>query len=924
MPIYQDSPNIYYGGIYIRGRRGPTGPVGPQGPQGLAGEYAGQGVQGTQGVPGSQGPQGESGSQGPQGVPGSFVSVGPQGSQGSQGVQGAVGAQGSQGVQGSQGPQGTIGVTGAQGVQGSQGITGTQGAQGSQGTQGVQGHTGNIGPQGAQGAQGSDGSQGAQGAYSLLSKIVEYVAGSYSTAPTASTIKANNPAHTSATELKLNPGTGSTIYSQLHSSGANSVLVLFSEDGSWSAVFLIAGNVTYNSLNNYFTIPVSYQTGHGSGSWPSGDLIVEYQRVGNQGPIGAQGVQGTTGATGSQGAQGATGPQGPQGLHGLTNKGTWSGATAYVVNDFVTLNGTSYVCIVAHTNHTPPNVTYWQVLAQAGSQGVQGAEGPTPSGSAYEVLLVGSTPGTATMGPLTANHIPSLSSLYAALSGTSVSTANWIIEAASGDGLRVSQNGSTNLPIESYGTGAQANLAIKRGRGTRTVPTAAQNGDVIGGMTTHAYSGSTFLAGAYIKSAITGAQGATNFPTNLTFGVTSGTQSIVAMTINSDGTIAVGSQTMIDNLNAGYLGGKSVSEVITDEGGTLLPGSVVNFLDDLGSYEALTFDAQGVQNVGAQGTMQSGNFSDRLGHTIAPVDAQIGEGFIGYDPVSGALVIEGVAGADGTEPDGGEDGYDGKATIITAGDGGNAEADIVDNTAHYGGNGASLYVRAGAGGLGDPGDSGDPPEDFTGANGEVRIGDINTRRTWLGPIPGSLSLPNAGADVVVYNGFGNSWKVNAGAAEFSGTRAVAYPGGRYVSSNGTVGTSATTGEVALKSVTLPQNALHTTNVSGQWVMFAHGVYAANTNGKRIVLKIGSNIIFDTGVVAANAEVWSLEVRMEAVSSGIARFLVEFRRGTTTRQMAYVEISATYTGTLALTLYGQNSVAQLNDILCRGFRVDYLQ
>lgn len=43
--------------------------------------------------------------------------------------------------------------------------------------------------------------------------------------------------------------------------------------------------------------------------------------------------------------------------------GAWSGATAYVAGQIVSSNGASYVCILAHTNQQPPNVTYWKVLA---------------------------------------------------------------------------------------------------------------------------------------------------------------------------------------------------------------------------------------------------------------------------------------------------------------------------------------------------------------------------------------------------------------------------------------------------------------------------------------------------------------------------------------------------------------------------------
>jgi len=50
-------------------------------------------------------------------------------------------------------------------------------------------------------------------------------------------------------------------------------------------------------------------------------------------------------------------------------KGAWSGATAYVVGDVVTLSGSSYVCALDHTNHMPPNTTYWQLLAAKGTDG---------------------------------------------------------------------------------------------------------------------------------------------------------------------------------------------------------------------------------------------------------------------------------------------------------------------------------------------------------------------------------------------------------------------------------------------------------------------------------------------------------------------------------------------------------------------------
>ena len=44
----------------------------------------------------------------------------------------------------------------------------------------------------------------------------------------------------------------------------------------------------------------------------------------------------------------------------------WNGATAYAVGDLVASGGLNYYCILAHTNHVPPNATYWYALPATG------------------------------------------------------------------------------------------------------------------------------------------------------------------------------------------------------------------------------------------------------------------------------------------------------------------------------------------------------------------------------------------------------------------------------------------------------------------------------------------------------------------------------------------------------------------------------
>jgi hypothetical protein len=70
-------------------------------------------------------------------------------------------------------------------------------------------------------------------------------------------------------------------------------------------------------------------------------------------------------------------------------RGAWSGATAYTVNDVVTLSGSSYACVLSHTNQTPPNTTYWQLLASKGDPGGTGPQGAGYGGTSTTSLAIG-------------------------------------------------------------------------------------------------------------------------------------------------------------------------------------------------------------------------------------------------------------------------------------------------------------------------------------------------------------------------------------------------------------------------------------------------------------------------------------------------------------------------------------------------------
>lgn len=57
---------------------------------------------------------------------------------------------------------------------------------------------------------------------------------------------------------------------------------------------------------------------------------------------------------------------------GLNPTGAYSGGTGYSKGDSVSYNGSSYVAIQSTTGNLPTNTTYWQLIAEEGSQGNPG------------------------------------------------------------------------------------------------------------------------------------------------------------------------------------------------------------------------------------------------------------------------------------------------------------------------------------------------------------------------------------------------------------------------------------------------------------------------------------------------------------------------------------------------------------------------
>jgi len=380
--------------------------IGTQGVQGYQGVQGVQGYAGTNGTQGTQGFIGSTGSQGTQGT----IGIGSQGTQGSQGITG-TGTQGTQGIQGIQGRTGT-GTQGTQGTQGIQGLTGsgtqgTQGFSGTNGSQGTQGFTGSTGSQGItgsgtqgtqgiQGTQGFTGTQGTTGSFGGATLDYKFSTNTTSSAPASGYIKFNNADWTLATQMYIHyiDDEGASSYSYLQTiddstsaiKGHFSVSNQFTPSAWTPPIFAITGYHTEDSVNQFFTVPISFV----SGTTPSGltdgiHFLLTMARTGDKGDTGAQGIQGLQGTQGFDGIQGATGAgtqglQGTQGFAGSTGSQGLTGIGLQGTQGFSGLNGAQGVQGY-NGNDGTQGAQGAQGITGSGTQGIQGIQGFTGTGT---------------------------------------------------------------------------------------------------------------------------------------------------------------------------------------------------------------------------------------------------------------------------------------------------------------------------------------------------------------------------------------------------------------------------------------------------------------------------------------------------------------------------------------------------------------
>jgi microcystin-dependent protein len=160
----------------------------------------------------------------------------------------------------------------------------------------------------------------------------------------------------------------------------------------------------------------------------------------------------------------------------ITWLGAWSSATAYVLRDAVAFGGRSYICKLGHTNQTPTNTTYWDLLADKGADGAGSGDvlSNTATSVDSEIALFSATNGKLIKRATTTGLLKATSGVLAsAVAGTDYlvpPSGTSILKANSGGALA---NATGTDITAAIGASAVTNATNATGTTTASVVTSA-------------------------------------------------------------------------------------------------------------------------------------------------------------------------------------------------------------------------------------------------------------------------------------------------------------------------------------------------------------------------------------------------------------------------------------------------------------------
>jgi hypothetical protein len=157
----------------------------------------------------------------------------------------------------------------------------------------------------------------------------------------------------------------------------------------------------------------------------------------------------------------------------------------------------------------------------------------------------------------------------------------------------------------------------------------------------------------------------------------------------------------------------------------------------------------------------------------------------------------------------------------------------------------------------------------------------------------------------------------------SNTSTYVKAGGGIYSTVTSVG-NVTTGEDDLHSYTLPTNAVDNADGRGSFHLVTYGTFAATANNKRVRVRFGGTLLFDTGALATStAAEWSITCEVLHVGSNAQRGGCTWTSDDATlrEDVDYAEPAEAVSGTIVFKVTGDATAT--DDIIAKFSRIDWL-